>query len=150
VGGVGVRAYAATAFRYDPRDRAATWTLAPSVGTDRLTLDLDGDTAGAVAGAASAVRLDGEWADAADSFPSGDGTAGGDFRFRINVLRGDVNRNGVVEPIDLLRLRRAHGSTTASANYSPFADLDGNGRVNVIDVVLARSNQRRRLPVAGA
>ena len=146
VGGVSVKEYAATAFRYDPRDRVATWTLAPNVGTERLTLDLDGDTAGAVVGAASGVRLDGEWADAADSFPSGDGTAGGDFRFRINVLRGDANRNGVVDAIDLLRVRLAHGSTTASANYSPFADLDGNGRVNVVDLLLARSNQRRRLP----
>ena len=146
--GVSVKEYAATDFRYDPRDRAATWTLAASIGTDRLTLDLDGDSAGAVVGAATGVRLDGEWADAADAFPSGDGAAGGDFRFRINVLRGDANRNGVVDPTDLLNVRRALGATPASSNYSPFADLDGNGRVNVIDFLLARSNQRRRLPVA--
>jgi hypothetical protein len=30
----------------------------------------------------------------ADTYPSGDGTAGGDFLFRINLLPGDVNRDG--------------------------------------------------------
>lgn len=41
---------------------------------------------------ASGIRaLDGEWVNG-NSLTSGDGTAGGDFIYRFNVLPGDVDR----------------------------------------------------------
>ena len=36
---------------------------------------------------------------------SGDGTAGGDFDFRFNVLRGDANQDGAVNALDLGQLK---------------------------------------------
>jgi hypothetical protein len=91
--------------------------------------------------------LDGEWADGVTAaWPSGDGAPGGDFVFRFNVLPGDADQNGVVNSIDLARVRRAYGTSTPFASYSIFADLDGDGRSSGTDVLIARANQRRRLP----
>ena len=47
--------------------------------------------------------LDGEWANASagESYPSGNGTAGGDFSFRINLLGGDVSGDGQINALDL-------------------------------------------------
>jgi hypothetical protein len=41
--------------------------------------------------------LDGEWANGADAYPSGNGAAGGTLNFRINVLAGDATRQGLVD-----------------------------------------------------
>ena len=38
--------------------------------------------------------LDGEWDNGTDTYNSGDGAAGGDFAFRIDILPGDVNQVG--------------------------------------------------------
>ena len=62
-----------------------------------------------------------------------------------NVLPGDANRSGgAVNVADLLAVRR--GRTA----YSPFRDLNGDGRINALDEVLARVNQRRQLPAGPA
>ena len=46
------------------------------------------------------AALDGEFTTTTSNFPSGDGTAGGDFNFRFNILPGDVDQNGVVTGLD--------------------------------------------------
>jgi hypothetical protein len=79
--GVNVPDYAFQAFSYDAQSRAARWTLAPSlggnaVGTDKLLLDLDGDSTGVTGTGPSALEfLDGEWADNAGAYPNGRGGA---------------------------------------------------------------------------
>ena len=85
--------------------------------------------------------LDGEWADGVDAFPSGDGTAGGDFRFSLNVLPGDVNRNGFVSSTDFGRhTRRSRFHRTASrpgtapALSPPFHDVNGDGIITNADL----------------
>ena len=62
-----------------------------------------------VAGVRSALglALDGEWNGVSDSYPSGNGTQGGDFRFHFNVLPGDVNRSGLVQSSDALPIQAA-------------------------------------------
>ena len=52
--------------------------------------------AAAIAGTADAVR----------SWPSGDGSAGGDFRFRLNALPGDAECSGEVRSRDAVKVRR--------------------------------------------
>src|SRR5206468_2162311 len=125
---------------YDAPTRTATWTLGRAIGSDRVVLRLRSD-AGADANtgvSAGGEPLDGEWADGADAYPSGDGTAGGDFAFRVNVLPGDVNRDGVVNAQDLGRVRarqqtRAGSSAAATAvDYGAFEDVNGDGRINVL------------------
>jgi len=157
VRGANVAQYLVTAFTYNGPENTATWTLDRAVRNDRLLLDLDGDSPGAVhdwAGG-TAEPLDGEWAaGGTDTFPSGDGTAGGDFRFRVNVLPGDVDRSGGrVNSVDLLQVRRRQGASTASApgasssrGYSVFCDVNGNGAVSPVDMALVRSRLQTRLP----
>src|SRR5262249_22246412 len=92
--------------------------------------------------------LDGEWSQGASTFPSGDGVPGGDFRFRFNVVPGDVNRNGGVNAQDVILTRNRQGSSVAApANYSVFYDVNGNGGINGQDLILVRNRQGAVLPV---
>ena len=157
VGGARGADYAVTGFAYDDVESVATWTLAPGLGAsgggDRVLLDLDGDSPDGVNSGVRFPRyLDGDWADGADTYPSGEGTAGGDFRFTINVLPGDADRDGRVSVSDLLRfrahlLRRAGDPFSGAARaYSPLYDLDGDGAIGAGDVAAARAAQLSRLP----
>src|SRR5207237_5037033 len=117
------------------------WTVASSaaglaIAADKLVLDLNGDGGGvAGTGASALAALDGEWTDNASSYPSGNGTAGGDFRFRINVLACDTGRNGTVLADDFSAVKNKLFATVSSpvagtdADYSPFHDLDGSGSI---------------------
>jgi hypothetical protein len=122
------------------------WTLGSTVLNDKLRLFLDD---------ALVSGLDGEWlnSNAAESYPSGNGTAGGDFDFRINVLRGDADGNGAVNALDLSVIKQRLNKTatnpgTTGATYSPFADLDANGAINALDLSSARGRLNTRLPTA--
>ena len=133
-------------FVYDPATFTATWTLAANIGPDKLRLVLDATTAGGVADAAG-NRLDGEWADGGDTFPSGDGTPGGDFRFRLDVLPGNIDGAGAVNLADFGRLRAAFGQQPLTAT-SIFADLTGDGAVNLADFGVLRQRFGNSLPAA--
>ncbi|RIK77373.1 MAG: hypothetical protein DCC68_17415 [Planctomycetota bacterium] len=122
----------------------ATWMLAEPLSTDKLLLVVH-------AGAAGDVQLDGEWTnpsggDPGDVFPSGDGQPGGDFRFRFDVLPGDANGDGAVDGGDLAALVDGGFSTKFGAGYLIRNDLDGNGRVDVVDAVMARNHLGASLP----
>ena len=85
-------------FSYDPTTFTATWTLPQAIGPDKLLLQLNADGSDPIEDSAG-NRLDGEWTNptsttqsSSSTYPSGNGTAGGDFLFRFNVLPGDANR----------------------------------------------------------
>ena len=134
-------------FVYDPATFTATWTLAGNVLRDKLMLDLDGDAPNGVADAAG-NRLDGEWASgsAGQSFPSGNGTAGGDLRFRLDVLPGNVDGTGAVNLADFGRLRAAFGRPLTATSI--LADLTGDGAVNLADFGVLRQRFGQALPAA--
>ena len=97
--------------------------------------------------------LDGEWqnATAAESFPSGDGSPGGDFDFRFNVLRGDATQDGQVNALDLSFIKQRLNKTatnpgSGTAAYSVFADLTSDGSVNALDLSAAKQRLNTRLP----
>jgi len=71
--------------------------------------------------------LDGEWA---GSFPSGDGTEGGDFSYRFAVLQGDVDRDRDVDGDDYLAWQAS----------DPNADFDGNGVIDGLDYDIWNEN----------
>jgi hypothetical protein len=84
----------------------------------------------------------------------GNGTAGGDFNFRINVLPGDSRQDGQnlgafdgVLGTDVIKVRNAQFLTTADGKYSPFDDVNGSGNVSGVDVVAVRNRQFTGLPV---
>lgn len=140
------------AFAYDPATNTATWTLKQPVSDDSLLLDLDGDTAGAVADAAGGARLDGEWADGADTFPSGGSPLYAvDFRFRVNLLGGDATGDRAVNALDLADVKRRLNRSAADPGsgagaYSPFADVTGDARINALDLAAVKQRLNRRLP----
>ncbi|HZN69512.1 MAG TPA: PA14 domain-containing protein [Tepidisphaeraceae bacterium] len=121
--------YAVTGFTYNPDTRVATWTFNKSfadfTSTNRQTEDkvnfaLDGDTGGA-------------------------SIAGGDYRFRLNVVPGDANRNGNVSPTDYGSVRSGIGRNTldegtAPTNYTVFKDINANGNVSPTDIGVVRGN----------
>ena len=148
-------------FRYDADTRTATWSLAANARfrADRILLDLDGEGPNGVRDAEGNL-LDGEWqnpptaqSEGVDRFPSGNGTPGGDFRFRIDILPGDADRSFErVNANDLGTVRSRQNRTATEtppaglAPYSPFVDLNGDGRINAVDVGTVRARQNSTLP----
>jgi hypothetical protein len=89
--------------------------------------------------------LDGEWTNGSDTFPSGDGTAGGDLDFRFNVLRADANQDGKVNALDLGQLkaklnRTATNPGAGATGYSVFADINADGQINALDLGIVKAN----------
>lgn len=119
--GVNAASYDAliTGFGYDPGTLTATWTLSQVLPRDRYVISLN-DTATDAAGSA----LDGEWVNGADAFPSGNGIAGTDFDFNVNILPGDIVGSGVVNNGDFAAFANAFGQPAASVLR---ADLNGSG-----------------------
>jgi hypothetical protein len=133
--------YPVTGFAYDPYTYTATWTLSAPAGLDTIELVLSGE-AGGVSDAQNNL-LDGEWTSDADVFPSGDGTAGGDFRFLVRVAPGDANAEGVVNGSDFAILAGNFGKV----NQLPAAgDVTGDGAVNGSDFALLAGNFGRAVP----
>jgi hypothetical protein len=134
------------AFHYDANPRTATWRRAngQTFNNDRILLDLDGDLPNGVTDLQGNL-LDGDWNNPGgpnlspgDSFPSGDGTAGGDFRFRMNVLAGDTERDGSVLANDFSEVKKRFFTSTREpandrATYDIFHDIDGSGQILAFD-----------------
>jgi hypothetical protein len=146
VRGVRAKLYRTLAFSYDAATFTATWTLARPIRGDKILLDLADTIADA-----SGNFLDGEWTNPATvdspssaSFPSGDGTEGGRFRFRFNVLAGDVNQSGRVTAADAAAVR----SLIALGAYDPLADVNGDGLVDRRDLRAVLAYRGRTLPAA--
>jgi hypothetical protein len=119
-----------------------TWSLGSPIGADRLLLDLESEETLDAAG----NRLDGEWIDGSSEFPTGNGTPGGDFLFRFNVLPGDVNQNGTVNSADLVAARRRVFTAIGNAGFDVNSDVDGSGKINVVDMIRVRNRLGTRLP----
>jgi len=129
-----------TGFVYDPVASEATWTFANALSANTYVAMLSDRVMDPLG-----MALDGEWIDSANSYPSGDGTAGGPFRFSFQITPGDVDRNGQIDRADLRANLDAQFSAIGSRNYTVFGDLDGDGVINVLDW----SRIRDRLPKIG-
>ncbi len=135
--GQNVPQYAIAAFDYDSVTRTATWTLEGNVDCDVLRLVLSDAVVDLVGN-----RLDGEWADAASAYPSGDGSAGGEFQMHINVLPGDADGNGTVGGSDLAVLSALFGGAAAGIK----ADFNADGIVDAADYMMLKRSFGRSLP----
>jgi hypothetical protein len=133
--------YAVAAFGYDSSTRTATWTLSQSIAQgDVLQLVLSDAVVDLVGN-----RLDGEWTDAT-STSSGNGSAGGEFQMRINVLPGDADGDGTIGMGDLGVLGALFGSTAAGVK----ADFNADGIVDAADYVMLKRSLGRNLPAPPA
>ncbi len=149
--GINVPSYnvAGGTFSYDANTFTATWTLPLSIGADQLMLALNANGSNPIEDAAG-NRLDGEWTNptsttqsSSSSYPSGSGTAGGNFTFRFNVLPGDANQDGLVNISDLTALA-SQWQQTSQGFLS--ADLNHDGQVNISDLTMLASNWQATLP----
>ncbi len=121
-------------FSYDAATFTATWTLAAPLSAGVWTAALvDGVASG------SGVLLDGELNESAPRWPSGDGLPGGQFAASMQIASGDANGDGSIDSIDATAIRAALFASAGSERYNPLADIDANGRVNYVDLVLARN-----------
>jgi hypothetical protein len=156
--GAGDYALDLAAFSYNALTRTATWRLpaGQTFGNDRILLVLDCDSPNGVRTAAGDF-LDGDWvnpsasAAGGDAFPSGDGTPGGDFLFRINILPGDVDRSGTVLADDFSGVKRRFFRSTTNPGtgdgaYGVFHDVDGSGSILANDFSEVKRRFFNRLP----
>jgi hypothetical protein len=141
--GINSPTFAFSNFSYNSLTFTATWTLASFLTRDKLLVHLADDVTDLAGNA-----LDGEWTNppGGDAYPSGNGTSGGDFNFRVNVLPGDVNGNGTVNTADYTQVVIKVPSTTTSGPYSARADLQGNGVINPADLTAVLSRVTQQLP----
>ena len=137
---------------WNAAELTATFTLNQSIEPARIELQI----ASANVTDAAGNELDGEFSNGQESNLSGDSDAGGDFRFNINVLPGDVVRPGneIVGTDDAAFVQANPGLLMPGVGpilfYDPFNDLNGDGAVNGLDVQSAVSRNTARLPGASS
>jgi hypothetical protein len=148
VRGVGESEYpvAALSYDFDParNEGTATWTIGNGglIRPDRLAFELDADPeTGGVVQRTSRVPLDGD----------GNGVAGGDFRLELNIVPGSANLDSVVSHHDFNSVRASVYTTVTNPGIPPryyghTNDLDGSGRVDVMDLIHVRRRLYDRLP----
>ena len=119
----------------------ATWSLSAVIGADKLYVAVPGSGATPVTDAAGNI-LDGEWTNptsysqvgSTSTFPSGDGTAGGSFAFRFDVLPGD-STGGSLGKVNVADINQTKSRSALPETISSYrSDFDGNNLVNVADI----------------
>ncbi len=147
ISGVTNTSYSTDHFFYDPQTLTATWTLdTPFAAEERVLLDLDGNGIDPVQDLDGNI-LDGEWTDEVSTYNSGDGTAGGDFEFRFNVLEGDIwASDDYIDWDDYEHGLISQGNSITDAAYDPATDLDGDGIVEFSDWIAVLDHLWTSLP----
>jgi len=96
-----------SSFSYNPATRDATWTLPNALGLDKLGLTLGG------------IQTPG-------------GISLGAYSAGFSVLPGDINGDNSVNSLDLVAVRNGILGVLDQA-LSVWADLDGNGKIDLND-----------------
>ena len=52
------------------------------------------------------------------------------------VVQGDINGDGIVNIIDIVRVALAFGAVPANPNWDPNADINGDKIINIIDIAI--------------
>ena len=66
--------------------------------------------------------------------------------FRVHVLYlGDLNRDGVVNIIDVAILANSYATTPGSPNWNPNADLNHDNVINIIDLAILANNYAKSI-----
>ncbi len=123
----------------------AVLALATPLGVNKLLIKVNGSSAAAVSDPGGTV-LDGEWTDTMDTFPSGDGSAGGDFHFRFDSLSGNADIDGSVGDRDLSIMLSDFGKAPPTPLIDARADMDGDLSVGDRDLSILLTNFGKSLP----
>jgi hypothetical protein len=78
---------------------------------------------------------------AVSEFPSGNGTAGGDFKFVFTILAGDANLNGSVNASDV-QIMYYYMNNFPGLGNQPFShgDFNGDGLITTVDLDMFAAN----------
>jgi hypothetical protein len=63
------------------------------------------------------------------------------------ILPGDATGDGVVDRVDIGRIRRAYGTSAGDPNYDPAVDIDRDGKVGLFDFIATKHNLGARSSV---
>ncbi len=127
---------------YDPDTFVLTVAFAQPLRDDQVTVVVD-YTIEDVAG----HPLDGEILDPKNAvLPSGNGINGGQGVFRIRVLQGDANRDGVVNAADEAIVNDSLGLCDGDTGFNAMADLNGDGCVDAADANIIAAAFGNQLP----
>jgi hypothetical protein len=76
------------------------------------------------------------------------GNPGNPAMLKLNELAGDVDGNGTVNAADKTLFTDAFFKTAdgPSPGYTPFADFNGDGVVNILDYAILNANMNASLP----
>jgi hypothetical protein len=120
----------------------ASWTYNSPLSLDKYLISIPS----AAATNALNASLDGEWTTGSTSYPSGDGTAGGDLNFRFNLLPSDVDQSGAVNALDGGNVRQHFLQFANTAGYNPLYDVLGKGAITGIDFLTVQGALFSTLP----
>ena len=68
------------------------------------------------------------------------------YSFNLNVLPGDVDRNGRVNAIDMAAIRQRYRTSTSNNAFDRMTDPNGDGRVDALDLAVVRRGLNTTLP----
>lgn len=131
--GINTTQYQFSNFTYNVETFEAVWTLDNFLTHDVMLFDLDASGLNPVVDLSN-TTLDGEWTDNVTNGTSGNGTAGGDFQFKIKANPGDYNQNNEVASSDYHAVNSKLFKDTNSAGYSVMADINGSGTIDTVDL----------------
>lgn len=115
----------ATALSYDPDTFRAVFAIDTALGFNKFRLGVSDQVVDLVGN-----QLDGD----------SNGTSGGIFDFRFDVVPADGNRDGRVNGSDLAVFSAAFLTQAGAADYNPFADWNADDRVNGSDLAVFSAN----------
>ncbi len=127
---------------YDPATFELTVTFAQPLRDDQVTVVVD-YTIEDVAG----NPLDGEILDPKNAvLPSGNDVNGGQGVFRIRVLQGDANRDGIVDMADETLVDNSLNLCDGDPGFDANADLNADGCVDATDANIVTPAIGNQLP----
>ena len=60
--------------------------------------------------------------------------------FNIGSISGDLDKNGVVDIVDVTIVALVFDSTAGDSRWNPIADLDGNNIIDILDITIVATN----------
>jgi hypothetical protein len=126
---------------YDLGFHIVTWTLPNPIEADKYILEVDGDPGGVHARDLDDIWLDGD----------NDYEPGGDYLRRMDILPGNSNGGRYIDSRDYVAVREAMNTSitnigVGNGSYTIHSDLNGDGRINSVDLAEVRKRYLTRLP----
>ena len=130
-----------TVLERDPPEYRATWILPGPIPADRLILEIDGGADGVKTTAGTLLDGDGD----------GEVEQTDDFSIRFDVFPCNANGGSHIDSGDLRTVRAGLNTSVThrgvgNGSYTIHRDVNGDGRINAVDVAEVRRRYLTRMP----